>query len=115
MLKGNSTTLYTDILDAAMFVLSSDFAGMSNSMLEAMALGIPTISTDYPSGGARAVIEDGSNGMLIPVADTQALYAAMKRLVEEPELAANISRNGEKIRERLSVESITDAWLDFIS
>lgn len=115
MLKGNSNTLYADILDAQVFVLSSDFEGMSNSMLEAMALGIPTISTDYPSGGARAVIEDGVNGLLIPVGDTQALYHAMKRVITEPELAQTLSENGAKLRGSLAVAEITKQWLEFIS
>ena len=114
ILKGNSDTLYGDILDAQMFVLSSDFEGMSNSMLEAMALGIPTISTDYPSGGARAVIEDGVNGLLVPVGDGQALYQAMKRVVEAPELARKLGENGAKLRQELSVQTITDQWMRFI-
>lgn len=115
ILKGNSTTLYADILDAGMFILSSDFEGMSNSMLEAMALGIPTISTDYPSGGARAVIEDGVNGLLIPVGDTDRLYAAMKRLIDQPELARTLSENGVRLRRRLAVERIAGQWLEWIS
>ena len=114
-LKGNSSTLYTDILDAEMFVLSSDFEGMSNSMLEAIAMGIPTISTDYPSGGARAIIEDGVNGLLIPVGDTDSLYRAMKRLIEEPGLAEKISLNGVELQHRLAVEQISAQWLEFIS
>lgn len=114
-LMGNSNTLYTDILDAGMFILSSDFEGMSNSMLEAMALGIPTISTDYPSGGARAVIRDGENGLLIGVGDTDGLYRAMKRIIEEPELAARLSKNGAALRRELSVEKIARQWLEFIS
>ena len=115
ILKGNSDTLYGDILDAEMFILSSDFEGMSNSMLEAMALGIPTVSTDYPSGGARAVIRDGINGLLIPVGDTDGLYRAMKRIAEDPELAKKLSENGALLRQQLSVERITQQWLDFIS
>lgn len=114
-LMGRSNRLYEDILDATAFVLSSDFEGMSNSMLEAMALGIPTISTDYPSGGARAVIRNGENGLLIPVGDTQALHAAMKRVIDEPELAQCLSANGEKLRKELSVASITEQWLTFVS
>jgi len=113
-LMGNSSTLYEDIKDAYAFVLSSDFEGMSNSMLEAMTLGIPTISTDYPSGGARAVIEHGVNGLLIPVGDTDALAQAMKSLIEDASLAQTLSRGGVKLRDTLSVESITDQWLKFV-
>lgn len=114
-LKGNSNTLYTDILDAEMFVLSSDFEGMSNSMLEAMALGIPTISTDYPSGGARAVITDGVNGLLVQVGDVEGVYQAMVRIVETPSLADSMGQNGAEIRNSLAVGRIVDRWMEHIT
>ena len=114
ILMGNSTQLYQDILDAYAFVLSSDFEGMSNSMLEAMALGIPTISTDYPSGGARAVIRDGINGILVPVEDTQAMSCAMLNLIENPAFAEQLRNNGKKLRDDLAIEKIAREWTDFI-
>lgn len=114
VLMGNSTRLYNDILDAYAFVLSSDFEGMSNSMLEAIALGIPTISTDYPSGGARAVIQDGVNGILVPVGDTQALSDALLRLIEYPEFAEQLRNNGKKLRNDLAIERIVKEWMNFI-
>ena len=48
------------VLDAAMFVLTSDFEGMSNSMLEAMAIGLPCVCTDCDGGGAREIIKQRS-------------------------------------------------------
>lgn len=115
ILKGNSSTLYDDISDAYAFVLSSDYEGMSNSMLEAMALGIPTISTDYPSGGAKAVIIDGHNGILVPVGDVKAMTDALNNLIDDSDYANSLSSNSEKLRYELSVERITKEWLSFIS
>ena len=103
------------IKDYAMFVSSSDFEGMSNSMLEAMALGLPCVCTDCPAGGARAVIKDGENGLLTPVGDADALYLAMKRIAEDPELASKLSANSVKIREEQSVDKIIEKWLDVIN
>lgn len=57
-----------------MFVSSSDFEGISNSMLEAMGMGLPVVVTDCPVGGARMVIQDGVNGLLVPVGDTKTMY-----------------------------------------
>jgi len=102
------------IRDYAMFVSSSDYEGMSNSMLEAMALGLPVICTDCPAGGARAIIEDHVNGLLVPVSDVEALYKAMKELIDNPVLAAKISLNATAIRDTLSVDKITDQWLELI-
>ena len=102
------------IKDYAMFVSSSDFEGMSNSMLEAMAIGLPTICTDCPAGGARAIIKDHENGILVPVNDVQAMADAMKEVADNPELAEKLSINGTKIREDLSVDKIVNQWMELI-
>ena len=106
--------IHNVIRDYAMFVSSSDFEGMSNSMLEAMALGLPCVCTDCPAGGARAVIKDGENGLLVPVNDADALSVAMKRIISEPELAEKLSANSVKIKEAQSLEKITEKWLKII-
>ena len=103
------------IKDYAMFVSSSDYEGMSNSMLEAMAMGLPCVCTDCPAGGARAVIKDGENGLLTPVGDAHALYLAMKKVAESPELANKLSQNSIKIREEQSVEKIIKEWMELIN
>ena len=103
------------IKDYAMFVSSSDFEGMSNSMLEAMASGLPCVCTDCPAGGARAVIKDGKNGLLTPVGDAEALYLAMKKLAENPELANKLSANSVKIRDEQSVDKIIKKWMNLIN
>ena len=98
-----------------MFVSSSDYEGMSNSMLEAMALGLPVICTDCPAGGARAVIRNGENGILTPVGDANALYLAMKNLAETPDFAETLGKNAVKIRTEQSVEKIIEKWMDIIN
>lgn len=102
------------VRDHYMFVSSSDYEGMSNSMLEAMAIGLPTICTDCPIGGARAVIKDRFNGMLTPVGDVDALYLAMKELIDSPELAKRISSNGIKVRETQAIDRIVSQWINVI-
>lgn len=102
------------IADFSMFVSSSDSEGLSNSMIEAMAMGVPCICTDCLGGGAREMIEDGENGLLVPVNDVDALYKAMCRMVSEEGLAEKCSQNAYKVREELSVESIVNQWLDAV-
>lgn len=103
------------IKDYAMFVSSSDYEGMSNSMLEAMAIGLPSVCTDCPAGGARAVIKNGENGLLTPVGDAHALSEAMKRIAIDPSLADKLSKNSVKIREEQSVEKIIKEWMELIN
>ena len=93
-----------------MFVSSSDYEGLSNSMLEAMAIGLPTVCTDCPVGGARMVIRDGENGLLVPVGDREALAAAMCRVADDRALAETLSQNGRTLREKLSIGVIADEW-----
>ena len=102
------------VRDSAMFVSSSDREGISNSMLEAMAIGLPTISTDCPAGGARMMIKPYENGLLVPVKDPEAMYRAMKYMIEHPDGAEQMGRNAVAIRERLEKNKILEQWLSFI-
>ena len=98
--------------DAALFVSTSDYEGISNSLIEALALGVPSVATDCPVGGSRESIDDGVNGLLVPVGDVEACYAAMKRIVEDPALAERMSANAATIREKLPLGSIARQWID---
>lgn len=102
------------IFDAAMFVISSDFEGLSNSMIEAIALGIPTIATDCPIGGARMVIDNGVNGYLVPVRNKKRMVTAMCSIAGDTGVQERFSKAGVRLRERLSVDSISKQWLSAI-
>jgi glycosyltransferase involved in cell wall biosynthesis len=103
--------VHEGILQDAMYVNSSDYEGISNAMLEAMAIGMPVVCTDCPIGGAKATIQDGENGLLVPVGDVQALYHAMKRVWEGKELSDRLSHNAAKLREELSLANIARRWM----
>lgn len=95
-----------EIKDAAMFVLSSDYEGISNALGEALALGLPTVATDCPVGGCRSYITDGVNGILVPVGNRRALTEAMGRIADDEGLAASLSKEAGKVREQFSVKKI---------
>lgn len=113
-LRGYSKEVQRRVSEAALFVLSSDYEGMSNALIEALAIGVPSVSTDHPIGGARWLIQDGVNGLLTPVADAQALYLAMKHLLENSDVAKQMSEEGKKLREKLSACNIAREWLQMI-
>ena len=114
-LRGFSDQVYDDIRRAALFVLPSDYEGISNSMLEAVALGVPTVCTDCPAGGARETIVPGVNGLLVPVGDRAALADAMRRILCDDAFAEKISREGVKLRDHLSVSVIAQEWLNYLN
>lgn len=77
--------------EADVFVFSSDYEGMPNALMEAMAAGLPCISTDCPTGPS-ALIENGENGLLVPVGDVEAMAFAMQYVVEHPQEADRLGR-----------------------
>lgn len=109
--QGFSSRVRSDIRTAAMYVLSSDYEGISNSMLEAMTLGLPVIATDCPIGGSRMYIKSGVNGFLTPVGDAGAMAQAMRKLADEPSLAGRFGREAVKLKEELAVTKIADRFL----
>ena len=102
------------IIKDAMYVNSSDYEGISNAMLEAMAIGMPVVCTDCPIGGAKATIIDGENGLLVPIQDAEVLYKTMKMIVEDQALSQKLSANATKLREELSLSTIAERWKKLI-
>ena len=87
---------------------------MSNSMLEAMAIGLPVICTNCPIGGAAMVIQDGVNGILTKVGDEIELANAMIDLINNPKKAKLLGKNASKIRDDLNVNTIANKWEDLL-
>ena len=112
LFKGFSTDIYSDIIDAGMYVCSSDYEGISNSLLEALGLGIPAISTDCPVGGSRLLIQNNENGILVPIRDVDALYQGMKKLIENPGMPQRLSEKAVEVRELYDIDRIATFWLD---
>lgn len=111
---GFVTEVTEKIKDAGMYVLSSDYEGISNSLLEAMSLGIPSISTDCPIGGSSLCIRSGDNGLLVPVGDRMALAEAMEKLAGNSKLAKQMGQRGAELRECWSEKNIGRQWLECI-
>lgn len=113
-LMGNSDALEKELPQAALFAYSSDYEGLPNSLLEAMAMGLPCVSTDCPCGGPRTLIQNGENGILVPVGDAEALAGGMLALIENPERAAELGRKAAKIAEIASTDRVFEAWQDYL-
>lgn len=96
-----------------LFVLPSNTEGMPNALIEAMSVGIQSISTNCPIYGPKMLVEHGVNGYLTPIKDTEALYKQMCYAVEHPTQADQIRHNAIKIRERLQADVIFDKWLSY--
>lgn len=111
---GNIQNIADEMEQNAMFVLSSDFEGMPNALMEAMALGLPCISTDCPCGGPRYLIQNDENGMLVPVRDVDRMADAMREILASPLKAASLGEKARKITEKLEPSKIYGQWEQFI-
>jgi len=99
--------------DCHVYVLPSYREGLPRTILEAMAMGRPIITTDAP--GCRETVVDGDNGFLVPVRDAPALAQAMEQFILHPELMEQMGRRSRKIAEdRFDVNKINDRILQLM-
>ena len=110
VLKGVTQNSMTDLSKEGMYIITSDFEGISNALLEAMAVGLPVISTDHSPGGARMLIKDHENGLLVPMRNPEALAAALCEYAENPALAEQCGRAAKYVLDAFSPENIIDMW-----
>jgi glycosyltransferase involved in cell wall biosynthesis len=113
-LPGFTDNIYEEMNKSAMFVLSSNYEGISNSMLEALGMGLPSVVTDCPAGGARMMIDNNVNGILVPVGDVQAMFEGMKKILDDEGFAKKLSANAIQIRNKYPVEKVARMWLEAI-
>ncbi len=113
-LHPSTKDIFDCIRTAQLFVLSSDYEGMPNALMEAMALGLPCISTDCRPGGARTLIDNGQNGLIVPVKDVDTLAETMMFVLDNPDLAEDMAQEARLLGETHTNKIIFDKWNDFL-
>lgn len=113
--KGLVTDVINHIKDSKLFVLSSDYEGLPNSLIEAMVAGLPCVSTDCSPGGARELIKDGENGLITPVGDAHKLAEAINYMLDNPDVADRMGDKAQEITKRLDPNVIFEQWNKYIN
>lgn len=114
-MPGSVTDIADKICRARIFTLTSNTEGMPNSIMEAMALGIPVVSTDCPCGGPATLIEDGVNGLLVPVGDAFALSDAFRKILSDAECAERLGNNAYNITKELDPMKVNSKWEEYLT
>lgn len=113
-LMGSISDVTCALEEASVFALSSDYEGMPNCLMEALAAGVPCVSTDCPCGGPRALIQNGENGFLVPVGDKDAMARALDILLSDRHISESF---GKKAKERAMLfhpDRIFAQWKSFL-
>lgn len=98
------------LAETTVYVLPSHHEGMPRTNLEAMAMGLPVVTTDAP--GCRDTVEDGVTGFLVPVSSPREIATALGRYLREPALVANHGAAGRIRAARFSIGTINSAMLE---
>lgn len=100
------------VREDGVFVLPSRYEGIPNSLIEALSVGIPCVSTDCTPGGPMFLTRGGKNGLIVPIDDTEAMMDAILRIIEDPQLAKVLETKGPEIVNELKDEVIGKMWYD---
>lgn len=107
-LKGSVTDIHERLAQCGLFVMTSNFEGLSNALIEAMMVGLPCITTDYP--GARELIEDGKTGIVVPMDDAEQLARAIKALLNDPEKCRQLAQAAQSSAAQYRAAEVIERW-----
>lgn len=110
IMHGFCKDIHEKIRSSAIYVMSSDFEGMPNALMEAMAMGFPVVCTDCPVGGPRELIQHGVNGLLVPVGDAEFFAESVMRIIENENFSRALSKNAKFMRKSHSIQRINRKW-----
>ena len=113
-LKGNEKNIIEKMKEADFFVMTSDYEGTPNVLLEAMAAGLPVVTTDFSPGTARDYIKNG-NGIIVPCNDSDLLKSAMLKLMGNDKIKTEMSINNISFVSKYDINNIFPIWVDNIN
>ena len=112
---GTTNDVLSILKTSRIFVLTSNYEGIPNSLMEALALGLPCIATDCPCGGPRLLIEDGVSGLLIPVKDKNKLASSMLYLLNNQSYANEMGKKAKEfLNSNFNPDLIFEEWEKYV-
>lgn len=112
---GYSNNLAKSLKNEGIFALSSRYEGIPNVLIEALLIGIPTVSFDCTPGGPSYLTHDGERGLIVPLGDVNGLAESIIRLIKDRELYSELEKKGPELMKELEPALIEKKWLDAFS
>ncbi len=113
LLPGRTEHVIDELRKSKLFCLSSDYEGMSNSMIEAICVGLPIVSTRV--SGTDELIKNGVNGFLVEIGDETGMALALKRLMQNEELMKQIGEANKRQASLFMLDKIVNDWISLIN
>ncbi len=102
------------LCSARLFLMTSDFEGMPNALMEAMTVGVPCVATDCPCGGPKAISDGFNEEMLVPCKDAKAIAQKAVGLLEDEEKQRELSQKERDRSSLFETERVMKQWEDFL-
>ena len=112
-LPGNIANVKEALSKAKVFVLSSDYEGLPNALMEAMATATPSVSTDCPCGGPKMLIQNNEQGLLVAIKDVEMMAASIEKMLTDENYRTKAGLEARKRAEEFRDETVYKQWEDY--
>ncbi len=113
LLPGKTEHVINELQKSKIFCLSSDYEGMSNSMIEAICVGLPVVTTNV--SGTKELVEERQTGIIVNSNDVESMALALRKLIKDDHLREMMSENGRNAAELFRMKTIIDKWYQIIN
>lgn len=112
--RGRTNNVEEELRKSDLFLMTSDYEGMPNSLMEAMATGIPVVSSDCMTG-PKTLIKDGETGFLFNTGNISSLIQKLVYVIDNPNVTNKVGMNGRKfIKERYGLKQTINSFDEMI-
>lgn len=112
LLPGRTDHVIEELRKSKIFCMSSDYEGMSNSMIEAICVGLPIVTTNV--SGTEDLVQEGISGFVTGIGDADGMARALEKLMEDDGLIRQMGDNCLKMKPQFLLDTVVEKWMELI-